>query len=70
MFKLPFIIKEYRPELKGIRGLVVLLVLLFHLDFYWMEGGFLGYGIDYDKDNFGLDITTAGFQLGANFPLD
>jgi len=40
--KLPILIKEYRPELNGLRGLAVLLVLLFHLEFEWMQGGFLG----------------------------
>lgn len=34
--------KEYRPELNGLRALAVILVLLFHLDFNWMQGGFLG----------------------------
>ncbi|MBL4662490.1 MAG: acyltransferase [Flavobacteriaceae bacterium] len=36
------IVKEYRPELNGLRALAVILVLLFHLDFPWMKGGFLG----------------------------
>ena len=38
----PNIIKEYRPELNGLRALAVILVLLFHLDISWMQGGFLG----------------------------
>ncbi|MBL4663517.1 MAG: acyltransferase [Flavobacteriaceae bacterium] len=41
-FKLPQLSKEYRPELNGLRALAVLLVLFFHLDFDWMQGGFLG----------------------------
>ena len=36
------IIREYRPELNGLRALAVILVLLYHLDFHWMKGGFLG----------------------------
>lgn len=39
---LPGLKKEYRPELNGLRALAVLLVLLFHLDFEWIKGGFLG----------------------------
>lgn len=44
MFKISSlnIVKEYRPELNGLRALAVLIVLLFHLDFPWMKGGFLG----------------------------
>jgi peptidoglycan/LPS O-acetylase OafA/YrhL len=44
MFKsfLVHLIKEYRPELNGLRALAVILVLLYHLDFQWMKGGFLG----------------------------
>jgi len=38
----PQISKEYRPELNGLRALAVILVLLYHLDFDWMKGGFLG----------------------------
>ena len=40
--KVPKIIKEYRPELNGLRALAVILVLFFHLDIPWMQGGFLG----------------------------
>jgi hypothetical protein len=29
--------------------------------------GFQGYGIDYEKDDFGLDLTSAGFLTGFNF---
>jgi len=41
----PQISKEYRPELNGLRALAVMLVLLYHLDFEWMKGGFLGVDI-------------------------
>lgn len=29
--------------------------------------GFQGYGIDYEKDSFGLDLVVAGFATGFNF---
>ena len=29
--------------------------------------GFQGYGIDYEKDDFGLDLTSAGLVTGFNF---
>lgn len=37
--------KSYRPELNGLRAVAVIMVLLFHLDLPWMEGGFLGVDI-------------------------
>jgi len=41
----PIVYKEYRPELNALRAVAVLLVLLFHLDVEWMQGGFLGVGV-------------------------
>lgn len=41
----PTVLKEYRPELNGLRAVAVLLVLFFHLDMEWMKGGFLGVDI-------------------------
>lgn len=38
----PIVYKEYRPELNALCAAAVLLVLLFHLDVEWMQGGFLG----------------------------
>src|SRR3954470_20864710 len=32
----------YKPAVDGIRGLAVAAVLLFHSDFTWAKGGFLG----------------------------
>jgi hypothetical protein len=37
---------------------------------FYAYGGFQAYGIDYEKDNFGMDVTTAGFLVGVNFHLD
>jgi hypothetical protein len=36
-------------------------------DLFSLYLGFQGYGIDYEKDDFGLDITTAGIATGFNF---
>lgn len=33
---------EYRPDIDGLRAWAVMAVLLFHLDFTWMQGGFIG----------------------------
>jgi len=32
----------YRPHLDGVRALAVILVILFHLGYAWMPGGFIG----------------------------
>jgi peptidoglycan/LPS O-acetylase OafA/YrhL/lysophospholipase L1-like esterase len=34
--------RRYQPELDGLRGLAVALVVLFHLGFSWMPGGYVG----------------------------
>ncbi|WP_074432941.1 acyltransferase family protein [Bacillus ndiopicus] len=36
---------RYMPGLDGIRALAVFVVILYHLDFEWASGGFLGVGI-------------------------
>lgn len=36
-------------------------------DLFSLYFGFQGYGIDYEKDDFGLDLTSAGFATGFNF---
>ncbi|OUR94333.1 hypothetical protein A9Q87_01415 [Flavobacteriales bacterium 34_180_T64] len=38
-------------------------------DSFSLHAGFQAYGIDYEKDAFGLDMTSAGFLLGGNFKL-
>ena len=35
----------YRPDLDGLRAIAVLSVLMFHLDKYWLPGGFVGVDI-------------------------
>src|SRR5690554_4233178 len=32
----------FRPDIEGLRAIAVLMVLLYHLDVYWLEGGFAG----------------------------
>ena len=34
--------KEYLPEITALRAIAVILVVLFHLDFSWLPGGFIG----------------------------
>ena len=38
-------------------------------ELFSLHGGFQAYGIDYKKDDFGLEMTSAGFLLGGNFHL-
>jgi len=33
---------DYRPEIDGLRAVAVLSVILFHADFAWASGGFVG----------------------------
>lgn len=33
---------KYKPEIEGLRAIAVLPVILFHLGYQWIEGGFLG----------------------------
>lgn len=53
--------KEYRPELNGLRGLAVLLVLFYHLEFEWMKGGFLGVDIF---------LVISGYFISRNILVD
>jgi peptidoglycan/LPS O-acetylase OafA/YrhL len=36
---------DYRPDIDGLRAVAVLGVLLFHLDFVWIPGGYVGVDI-------------------------
>lgn len=36
-------------------------------DLFSLLGGLQGYGIDYEKDTFGLDVVQGGFAIGGNF---
>ena len=33
---------KYRPEIDGLRALAVLAVVMFHAEFKWFSGGFIG----------------------------
>lgn len=53
--------KVYRPELNGLRGLSVLLVLLFHLDIELFKGGFLGVDVFF---------VLSGYFISKNILFD
>ena len=36
-------------------------------DLFTLHGGFQVYGIDYEKDDFSMNVTSAGFALGFEF---
>ena len=55
------LVKSYRPELNGLRALAVMLVLLYHLDFEWMRGGFLGVDIF---------LVISGYFISKNIIYD
>ncbi|HPF10556.1 MAG TPA: acyltransferase family protein [Flavobacteriaceae bacterium] len=61
MLNFPKVEKSYRPELNGLRALAVLLVLFFHLDFHWMQGGFLGVDIF---------LVISGYFISKNLLYD
>jgi len=35
-------LKKYRPEIDGLRAIAVINILLFHAEFSWASGGFVG----------------------------
>ena len=38
-------IKDYKPQIDGLRALAVLPVIFFHADFFYFKGGFVGVDI-------------------------
>ena len=53
--------KAYRPDLNGLRGLSVLLVLFFHLDLEYFKGGFLGVDVFF---------VLSGYFISKNILFD
>jgi peptidoglycan/LPS O-acetylase OafA/YrhL len=42
----------YQPALDGVRGLAIVMVLLFHLEYSWMPGGYLGVSVFFTLSGF------------------
>ncbi|MDX6670824.1 MAG: hypothetical protein QOI91_1187 [Solirubrobacteraceae bacterium] len=63
----------YRPHIDGIRALAVILVILFHLGYTWMPGGFIGVDVFFVLSGYlitGLllrEVTEHGRIRLANF---
>jgi peptidoglycan/LPS O-acetylase OafA/YrhL len=53
--------KAYRPDLNGLRGLSVLLVLFFHLDLEYFKAGFLGVDVFF---------VLSGYFISKNILFD
>lgn len=52
--------KDYYPAIDGIRAIAILLVVLFHLDFSWAKGGFVGVDVFF---------VISGFLITRNIML-
>lgn len=63
----------YRKEISGLRGLSVLLIVLFHLDVEWLPGGFVGVDVFFVISGYLItrilvaDIGKEGFSLSDFF---
>ena len=60
---------NFRPDIEGLRAVAVLAVVLYHLKFSWMPGGFIGVDIFFTISGFLMaEIIAEGLRRGKFNP--
>jgi peptidoglycan/LPS O-acetylase OafA/YrhL len=58
---------KYRPEVDGLRALAVIPVILFHLGFKWIQGGFVGVDVFFVISGYLISLIILREQEQGNF---
>ena len=58
---------KYRPEIDGLRALAVIPVILFHLGFSWIQGGFVGVDVFFVISGYLISLIILREQEQGNF---
>jgi peptidoglycan/LPS O-acetylase OafA/YrhL len=60
---------DYRPEIDGLRAVAVIPVILFHMDFDWMPGGFVGVDVFFIISGFLITSLILKEYKASSFTL-
>ena len=58
---------KYRPEVDGLRALAVIPVILFHLGYSWIHGGFVGVDVFFVISGYLISLIILREQQQGNF---